>query len=83
VKNSSIDVQLSGHTHGGQLFPVSLITHFIYKGYEKGLHRDGGFSLFVSTGLGTWGPPVRIFVRPEIAVIHLEETSYEAKKVHP
>jgi predicted MPP superfamily phosphohydrolase len=74
VKNSSIDLQLSAHTHGGQFSPATLITHFIYKGYEKGLHRDGNFSLFVNTGLGTWGPPVRIFAPPEIAVIHLGET---------
>jgi hypothetical protein len=72
VKNSSIDLQLSGHTHGGQFFPASVLTHFIYKGYEKGLSHDGDFSLFVSTGLGTWGPPVRTFVPPEIAVIHLK-----------
>jgi uncharacterized protein len=73
VKNFGIDLQLSGHTHGGQFFPFSVITHFLYNGYSKGLHRDGDFSLFVSTGLGTWGPPVRTFVPPEIAVICLEE----------
>ncbi len=72
VKESWIDLQLSGHTHGGQFFPLSIITHFIYKGYEKGLHKDGNFSLFVSTGLGTWWPPVRIFVPPEIVIIHLK-----------
>ena len=73
VKNFGIDVQLSGHTHGGQFFPISVLTVHLYNGYGKGLHRDGDFSLFVSTGLGTWGPPLRTFVPPEIAVISLKE----------
>ncbi|MBN1302679.1 MAG: metallophosphoesterase [Melioribacteraceae bacterium] len=73
VKNAGIDIQLSGHTHGGQFFPFSLITPALNNGYDKGLHREGSFSLFVSTGLGTWGPPVRTFIPPEIAVIHLTD----------
>jgi len=73
VKNLGIDAQLSGHTHGGQFFPFSVLVHYLYNGYGKGLHRDGDFSLFVSTGLGTWGPPVRTFVPSEIAVIRLEK----------
>ncbi len=71
VKNAGIDIQLSAHTHGGQFFPVSLLTDYLNNGYDNGLHRDGNFSIFVSTGLGTWGPPVRTFIPPEISVIHL------------
>ncbi len=73
VKNAGIDIQLSAHTHGGQFFPLSYLTDYLNNGYDNGLHRDGNFSIFISTGLGTWGPPVRTFIPPEISVIHLYE----------
>jgi predicted MPP superfamily phosphohydrolase len=70
-----IDLQLSGHTHAGQLFPFGLLTRLIYGGRDRGLHRDGAFALFVSSGTGTWGPPVRTAGRSEIVVIRLLGTS--------
>jgi uncharacterized protein len=69
--NDRFDLQLSGHTHGGQLIPFRLITHLFFP-------QDYGFYslaknklLYVSRGTGTWGPPVRVFAPPEITVIDL------------
>ncbi|MDD4160235.1 MAG: metallophosphoesterase [Synergistaceae bacterium] len=65
------DLQLSGHTHGGQIFPLISSRHRI-PGYARGLKKlkCGGF-LYVSNGAGFVGPPVRLFAPPEIAVIDL------------
>jgi predicted MPP superfamily phosphohydrolase len=71
AKEVGIDLQLSGHTHKGQLFPFVWLTRAIYKGYDYGLHKDGSFHLYVSSGVGTWGPPMRIGAPPEIVVIQL------------
>ena len=71
AKEVGIDLQLSGHTHRGQLFPFGLLTKLIYKGYDYGLHEDDGFQIYVSSGVGTWGPPMRIGAQPEIVVIRL------------
>ena len=65
------DLQLSGHTHGGQLFPFSLLIKLLYP-IDKGLLplRDGVF-LYVNRGSGTWGPPMRFLVPPEVTIIDL------------
>jgi uncharacterized protein len=67
----NFNLQLSGHTHGGQIFPFMLITRLFfpknYGYYELGKNK----SLYVSRGAGTWGPPVRVFAPPEITVIDL------------
>ena len=67
-----VSLQLSGHSHKGQVFPFDHITRWIYNGYDYGLHRMGGFSLFTSSGVGTWGPPMRTAAPPEIVVITLK-----------
>jgi len=65
------DLQLSGHTHGGQLFPFDKLVSLVYK-YHKGRYElPGGGAIIVSAGAGTWGPPIRLFVPPEIHVIDL------------
>lgn len=71
-KELGVSLQLSGHTHHGQLFPFGLITRWIYKGYNYGLHREGGFALYTSSGVGTWGPPMRTGTAPEIVAITLK-----------
>jgi len=65
------DLQLSGHTHGGQIFPFSLIIKLLYP-IDRGLLplRDGAF-LYVNSGSGTWGPPMRFLVPPEVSIIDL------------
>jgi len=69
VKNG-IDLQISGHTHNGQLFPINLIEKFIFE-LSSGYLKKEQTHFYVSTGVGTWGPPVRIGNRPEIVNIKL------------
>ncbi|WP_407313306.1 hypothetical protein [Desulfosporosinus sp. SB140] len=63
-----VDLQLSGHTHAGQLFPIRLITSRIFED-DWGYLRKGNFQLIVSSGYGTWGPPIRVGNTPEIVDI--------------
>ncbi len=72
ARASGIDLQLSGHTHKGQLFPFNFITQLVYRGYDNGLHSLGDFSIYTSVGTGTWGPPMRTGNTPEITVITLK-----------
>lgn len=70
-KENNFDLQLSGHTHGGQIFPFMFATRLFFPkiyGYHK-LGNDQ--SIYISQGAGTWGPPVRVFAAPEITVIDL------------
>jgi predicted MPP superfamily phosphohydrolase len=71
ARELGVSLQLSGHTHHGQLFPFGLITNWIYNGYDYGRHREGGFTLYTSSGVGTWGPPMRTGASPEIVAITL------------
>lgn len=64
-----VNLQLAGHTHRGQLWPLNYITHKVYGGYDYGLINDGDYTLYISPGTGTWGPPIRSGNRPEITVI--------------
>ena len=67
--NSKFDLQLSGHSHGGQIFPFTLLVRLQYKYKESVLHDiDGGRSLYVSMGTGLWGPPFRVLAPPEITI---------------
>ncbi len=63
------DVQLSGHTHGGQIFPFCLLTVLAYPHYSGEYPLPKGALLYVSRGAGTWGPPMRLFAPPEVTVI--------------
>jgi hypothetical protein len=63
-----VDLQLSGHTHQGQLFPVQFITRKIFKN-DYGYMRKDNFQIIVSSGYGTWGPPMRVGNKPEIVDI--------------
>jgi predicted MPP superfamily phosphohydrolase len=70
---AGVDVQLSGHTHRGQMFPFGILTRVLWNGFDRGLHRIGDLTLYVSSGTGTWGPPVRTGSRSEIVAIELKE----------
>ncbi|MDA3802664.1 MAG: metallophosphoesterase [Patescibacteria group bacterium] len=70
-KEVGIDLQLSGHTHDGQLFPFNFPAKWMHKGYGYGLFEEDDFSLIVNGGVGTWGPPMRTTARAEIIEITL------------
>jgi predicted MPP superfamily phosphohydrolase len=69
AKEEGISLQLSGHTHRGQLFLFRWITSRVYRGYDYGLNRFGNLLVYTSSGTGTWGPPMRVDTHPEIVVI--------------
>ncbi|MEU6384427.1 metallophosphoesterase [Streptomyces bauhiniae] len=66
----SVDLQLSGHTHGGQLWPGNLIAKAANP-TVAGLDRYGDTQLYVSRGAGAWGPPTRVWAPSDITVIEL------------
>jgi predicted MPP superfamily phosphohydrolase len=70
---AGVDLQLSGHTHRGQMFPFGILTRTLWNGFDRGLHRIGDLTLYVSSGTGTWGPPVRTGSRSEIVAITLKK----------
>jgi predicted MPP superfamily phosphohydrolase len=65
------DLQLSGHTHKGQIFPFNLVTKLYYPRHAGYLALPGGSYLYTSRGSGTWGPPIRFLSPPEVTVIDL------------
>jgi len=75
AKAAGINLQLSGHVHRGQIFPLQLITRLIFGKYYYGLHKEGDYTLYTTSGAGLWGPTLRTGNHPEIAVIRLEQDS--------
>ena len=65
-----IDLQVSGHTHHGQLWPLNFVTSAIYT-ISYGYGKIGNMHAYVSNGVGTWGPPVRVGNRPEIVNLRI------------
>lgn len=70
---AGFDLQLSGHTHGGQYFPGNLIIYLAQK-FVAGLHRYKNTLIYVSRGTGYWGPPLRIGAPSEITKIVLVDS---------
>jgi predicted MPP superfamily phosphohydrolase len=68
---NGVDLQLSGHTHHGQLWPFNFITKKVYE-LSWGYKKKGNTHYYVSCGVGTWGPPVRTGNRPEIVNLKLK-----------
>ncbi len=69
---SDFDLVLSGHTHGGQIFPFMFLVK-LQQGFIRGLYDLGGNTkLFVSSGAGFWGPSLRVFAPNEIAILNLK-----------
>jgi predicted MPP superfamily phosphohydrolase len=67
---AGFDIQISGHTHGGQFWPWNLFVHF-FQPFTRGLHRLKNLWIYVSRGTGYWGPPNRFGVPSEITRIRL------------
>lgn len=72
LQRLGINLQLSGHTHKGQLWPFHYIVKKIYA-MPYGLFRSGDTTVYVNRGTGTWGPPLRVGAPPEITFITLEK----------
>jgi len=68
---AGFDLQLSGHTHGGQFFPWTLAVRLVHAPHVAGLSREDRMIVYVSAGTGTWGPPVRFGTNPELTLIRL------------
>ena len=71
AEEAGIDFQFSGHTHHGQVWPLSWVTDALFeKAY--GYHSRGKTQYYVSSGLGIWGPKIRIGTRSEYLILHIE-----------
>jgi predicted MPP superfamily phosphohydrolase len=66
-----VGLQLSGHTHGGQIWPWNWFVR-LQQPYVAGLHREGDAQIYVSRGTGYWGPPMRVAAPAEITQLVLE-----------
>ena len=69
AEQAGVSLQLSGHTHGGQIFPFSWITRRAFGKFTYGLQRFGDLQVYTSSGAGTWGPPMRVGTHPEIVLL--------------
>ncbi|HZE81896.1 MAG TPA: metallophosphoesterase [Candidatus Polarisedimenticolia bacterium] len=68
-EEEGISFQLSGHTHGGQIFPWTMIAKRVWRKFNHGLQQFGALQVYTTYGTGTWGPPLRLGTRPEIVMI--------------
>ncbi|HZW40236.1 MAG TPA: metallophosphoesterase [Ignavibacteriaceae bacterium] len=71
AEEHSVDLQLSGHTHNGQMFPLNWITNLIYE-ISWGYGKKSNTQYYVSSGMGSWGPPVKIASDAEIVNIRIK-----------
>lgn len=69
IKNN-VDLQLSGHTHNGQFFINQVLVDLMYP-YRYGLYKINDFNLIVSSGYGTWGPPIRVASNSEFVIVNI------------
>jgi predicted MPP superfamily phosphohydrolase len=68
ARKAGFDLTVSGHTHGGQFWPFTMLGRLFVR-YRVGMYERDGKHLFVTAGTGTWGPPIRLGVNSELAVI--------------
>ncbi|MCU7722131.1 metallophosphoesterase [Actinoplanes sp. KI2] len=68
-----VDLQVSGHTHGGQMVPFNLVVK-LQQPVVSGYGEVDGVPVFVTNGAGTWGPPVRVGAPPQVTVVELRTT---------
>jgi predicted MPP superfamily phosphohydrolase len=70
AKEAGIDLYLAGHTHAGQLWPITHIAKMMFE-VNRGLHDFNGTKVYVSQGTGTFGPPMRVGTDSELAILNL------------
>jgi predicted MPP superfamily phosphohydrolase len=73
AESLGFDLQLSGHTHGGQFFPWTLVVRKVHR-YHQGLFTLNKMKIYVNPGTGSWGPPIRLGTRPEITHFTLKRS---------
>lgn len=74
IKSEKVDLQISGHTHAGQFLPFSLLNRLMlfFNSYVYGHYQHKGFQLIVSSGLGNWGVPYRLFSKAEFLYLDIQ-----------
>lgn len=72
VRDAKIDLLLCGHTHKGQLWPFTYLPMYFFQRFTYGLQQAGDLQIYTSSGVGTWGPPMRVGSKSEIVVITLK-----------
>jgi predicted MPP superfamily phosphohydrolase len=77
AEQAGFQLQLSGHTHGGQFFPWTWVARLFHRFY-LGLIRYKNLWIYVSPGTGSWGPPLRLGTTPEVTLITLRRTNHGA-----
>jgi predicted MPP superfamily phosphohydrolase len=70
-EEEGVSLQLSGHTHGGQLWPWTWVAARVHGRFNCGLNRFGNLLVLTSNGAGTWGAPMRVGTISEIVLIRL------------
>jgi len=70
AKEHHVDLQISGHTHGGQIWPFHYLVR-LAQPWVAGLHRENGSAIWVSRGTGFWGPPMRLGAPAEITTLSI------------
>ena len=78
AENCGVDLQLSGHTHNGQMWPLNYITNLLFE-VSYGYYKKGNTQIVVSSGFGLWGPRVRSGSRSEVVVIDI---SFKGENLH-
>ncbi|MBU1221725.1 metallophosphoesterase [Myxococcota bacterium] len=73
AKKADYNLMLSGHTHGGQFFPLTILTYF-FPSLGHGLTKSGNLLVYTTSGAGFWGPPIRFLNPPEIVLITLKSS---------
>ena len=75
---AGVSLQVSGHTHGGQFWPWTHVVSRVHGRFAYGLNRLNALQVLTSSGVGTWGPPIRVGTRSEIVLIRLEAAAADA-----
>ncbi|KUL00551.1 MAG: Metallophosphoesterase, partial [Synergistales bacterium 54_9] len=70
AEETGVALQVSGHTHRGQLWPFNYVTSRIFE-QDWGFLKKGDTLYYISCGIGVWGPPIRTSSRPEVVVLNL------------
>src|SRR6266436_1775271 len=76
---AGISLQLSGHTHGGQIWPWNWVAALVHGRFNYGLNRLGALQVFTSSGVGTWGMPMRVGTKSEIVLLRFEAAEKEQR----